>query len=84
MKINHLFCTGLPDELIQEIFEYISIKEIVRKSCYVNKKWNKISNASVLWRDVILNESDITRLEEKDSEKIEAFPWIYDFSPATH
>ena len=56
----------------------------MRKLCYVNKKWNKISNASVLWRDVILNESDITRLEEKDSEKIEAFPWIYDFSSATH
>ena len=38
--------------------------------CYVSKRWNKISNASVLWRDVILNEWDITRLEVKHSEKI--------------
>ena len=60
----------MPDELIEEIFKYISIKEILTKLCYVNKRWNKISNASVLWRDVILNEWDITRLEEKHFEKI--------------
>lgn len=60
----------MPDELIEEIVKYISIKEILTKLCYVNKRWNKISNASVLWRDVILNESDITRLEEKHFEKI--------------
>ena len=38
--------------------------------CFVSKRWNKISNASVLWRDVVLNEWDITRLEVKHSEKI--------------
>ena len=52
----------LENELVIKIFSYLSLKDLLRSACRVNRKWHKLSRAPELWRRIVL---DVNKLELK-------------------
>lgn len=62
---------NLPDEVLLKCFSYIPIDDLVNAVQFVNKRWQALSNDTVLWKNRTLNihcyhkESDIVDILQK-------------------
>lgn len=57
---------ALPDEVLVEVFENFSLKEMLKTLCLVSRRWRHIvNNNNILWSCLLLDEWHITYLSEE-------------------
>ena len=54
---------SLGDEIVIEIFSYLSTKDLLRSACRVCRKWRRLTRAPELWRHIVL---DVNKLRLRE------------------